>query len=92
MKINVILGLALAAAILFLQYYRVTAEQETAKARNYQQNNELLVKRIRGIYAEKIKLQQQNAELEQAAKEDKSYFDWNADIEHTAVIRQLRGQ
>lgn len=91
MKINLILGCLLLVALTLLQYYRINAKQVTEKAINYQRNNELLLKQIRRVYEDKIKLQQQNAELEKAAKADERQFDWFYNIEHTAVIKQLRG-
>ena len=73
-----------------LQYYRVTAKLEADKAENYQQNNKLLLNKIRRVYAEKIILQQENKKLEEAAKMDNNNFDWDADISHSSVIKCLQ--
>lgn len=39
---------------------------------------------------EKILLSKRNAELEKEATKDKAYFNWNADISNTSVIKRLQ--
>ena len=59
------------------------------KQRNiYLENINLLTHNIKEIHNAKIKLENEIKKLETAASKDD--FDWNKDISHTYVIKQLQ--
>jgi len=82
-----IIGICLIAAICF---YRQEMLSYQKQAEIYHQNTNVLIARVRRIYEEKIKLQQDNQALEQATEQDKGYFNWYTDISRTEVIKRLR--
>ncbi len=90
MKQVILMICLLAIMILTIGYYREKAIKSQKQNEIYQQNNTTLLNKLRRVYDEKIQLEEQNLELEKRAKEDKTFFDWNADISNSAVIRQLR--
>ncbi|MBR2273350.1 MAG: hypothetical protein IJ864_00730 [Alphaproteobacteria bacterium] len=73
-----------------IYYYRTEAHRQSLLLETYKNNTEILLSRLRRIYDEKIKLEQQKYVLEAAAKNDKNMFDWNIDISRTHVIRRLQ--
>lgn len=90
MKHVLLLLALLISSLLWGNHYRQTAADLCEQKETYRQNTELLLTKIRNIYDEKIKLEQQNKALEQEAFKDNGYFDWHADISNTHVIRSLR--
>lgn len=70
-------------------YYREESKHYCDMYNNALANNKFLEKRIEKEHAETLAVSKRNAELEQAAKLDKS-FDWNADISHSIVIKRLQ--
>lgn len=57
---------------------------------DYKNQISFLEKELDERNKEKILLSERNAELRKAAEEDKAYFNWNADISNTAVIKRLQ--
>ena len=53
-------------------------------------NIQLMEKRLEKEHADTLAISERNKELEKAAAKDKAYFDWNADISNSAVIKQLQ--
>ena len=92
MKQGFILLIVFSGLVAGIGYYRQKAASETLKAENYRQNNDLLLKQIRRVYEEKIKLQHENEILENMAKEESAEFDWYRDISNSAVIKRLQGK
>lgn len=77
-------------AVFYGWWYKQEAERKEALYVNSRANNELLISRMREVYNDKVETDRRNAELEKAALEDKAYFDWNADISNSAVIKRLQ--
>lgn len=71
-------------------YYHARAESYCELWKNSEANNNLLIKQRKKDYADKLAISERNKELEKAATKDKAYFDWNADISNTAVIKRLQ--
>jgi len=92
MKFQILVLALLGGSLLWGNYYRQTATSLREQKETYRQTSELLLTKIRNIYDEKIKLEQQNQKLEEEALKDKENFDWNADISDTYVIRSLRSK
>jgi hypothetical protein len=53
-------------------------------------NISFMEKRIEKEHADTLAISQRNKELEEAVKQEKSSFDWNADISNSPVIKQLQ--
>lgn len=77
-------------AVFYGWWYKQEAERKETLYANSRANNELLINRMRKVYNDKMETDRRNAELEKAALEDKAYFDWNADISNSAVIKRLQ--
>lgn len=71
-------------------YFKAEAERERVVLAMYRGNNQVLLQRLKKVYADKMELDRKNAELEQAAAADKTGFDWGFDISNSAVIKRLR--
>lgn len=71
-------------------YYHERAESYCEKWKNSEANNVFLIKQRKKDYEDTLAISERNKELEKAATKDKAYFDWNADISNTAVIKQLQ--
>ena len=72
-------------------WYQEELERVSGLYSTSQANNNLLIKKVKDIYNDKRETERQNALLEQAAeKEDKTHFDWHADIANSSVIKQLQ--
>lgn len=52
-------------------------------------NNQLLIKKIREVYNDKVETDKRIKELQEEAKKDKT-FNWNIDISSSPVIRKLQ--
>ena len=77
-------------AVFAAWWYKQEANRANALYANSRANNELLINRMRKVYDDKLETDRRNAELEKAAAEDKAYFDWNANIANSAVIKRLQ--
>lgn len=53
-------------------------------------NIQLMEKRLEKEHADTLAVSLRNKELEEASTKDKAYFDWNANIANTAVIKRLQ--
>lgn len=72
-------------------YYKNVAEEQERLKKAYKGNNELLIRRIRKVYADKVETDRTNEELRQAIREDKnSSFNWSEDISSTLPILSLK--
>ena len=71
-------------------FYKNKANTYKDKYDAVRANNELLEGKIKKVYDDKLETDKRNAELEATAKEDKSGFDWNADISSSPIVVQLR--
>ncbi len=80
---------ALLAVMALALYYHAEAERARELGAVYQGNNQVLINKIRKVYDDKVALDKRNAELEQAAAEDKA-FDWHYNIAHSPVIKRLQ--
>ncbi|MBP5699043.1 MAG: hypothetical protein J6W96_05910 [Alphaproteobacteria bacterium] len=89
---NKIIIIILSYIMLFcgIRYYRNEVIRQREISKNYQDQTKTLQSKIKDIYYEKIKLEQENSALEEAAATDKVIFDWHKDISHTAVIKRLQ--
>lgn len=56
----------------------------------YSSNNQLLIKKIKEVYNDKMETDRKIQELRDEAKKDKSSFDWNYNIANSPVIRKLQ--
>jgi hypothetical protein len=56
----------------------------------YSSNNQLLIKKIKEVYNDKMETDRKIKELRDEAKKDKSSFDWNYNIANSPVIRKLQ--
>jgi hypothetical protein len=92
MKQGIILLIIFLGLIAGIRYYQMQAEVAAEKADNYQRNNALLLGQLRRVYAEKIRLSEENEILETMAKADEEKFDWYVDISNSAVIKRLQGK
>ena len=89
--LNKILFLACFFCVLAIYYlYNDNLYQKEQKA-IYSSNNQLLIKKIREVYNDKVETDRTNEELRQAIARDKtSSFNWHQDISNTAPIRTLK--
>lgn len=71
-------------------YYHERAESYCEKWKNSEANNVFLIKQRKKDYENTLAISKRNKELEEEAIKDKSYFDWNARIDNTAVIKRLQ--
>ena len=75
----------------FLSYYyykRADSYHELWK--NSEANNDYLIGERKRDHEKTIRIVERNRELEKEAEKDKAYFDWNADIRNTSVIKRLQ--
>lgn len=93
-KIYVLIVLFLACGWGFTYWGKTTLENDFERlATNYEAlmgNKMFLEKELDERNKEKILLSERNAELEKAAKEDKTTFDWNYNIANSPVIKRLQ--
>lgn len=76
---------------LMAYFYKNQAEEQERLKNVYKGNNELLIGRIRKVYADKVEADRANEELRQAIREDKaSSFNWSEDISSTLPILSLK--
>lgn len=85
----IFLALSVVCGIL-AYYYHTKANSYCELWKSTQANNEFLINQRRKDYENTLAISEQNRQLEEAAKVDKSTFDWNYDISHTNVILQLQ--
>ena len=88
-KVFIIVVLLLCAAV---WYYREDGIEARRSMAVYRGNNEVLLERLKKSYADKMETDKRNAELEKAAKEDKSGFDWYYDIGGSPVVKRLQAR
>lgn len=88
-----LLFVAISLAIFFglvAYYYKNQAEEQERVKNVYKGNNELLIRRIRKVYADKVETDRTNEELRQAIRNDKDNdFDWGKDISGSLPLRTL---
>lgn len=53
-------------------------------------NNQLLIKKIKEVYNDKMETDRKIQELRDEAKKDKSSFDWHYNIANSPVIKRLQ--
>lgn len=83
--------LVFSAVLGFLAYYyQKKADSYCELWKNTQANVDYLIKQRKKDYEDTIQISQRNRELEEEAKKDKAYFDWNANISNTSVIKCLQ--
>ncbi|MBO5038603.1 MAG: hypothetical protein J6C85_04020 [Alphaproteobacteria bacterium] len=78
--------MAVSAAV----YYKKSEEMARESSALYKQNNEILYSKLREAYENNVKIEKTRKALERAAREDKTAFDWGADISHSPVILRLQ--
>ena len=71
-------------------YYHERADSYCELLKRNKANVDFLIRERRKDIEKTIQISERNRELEEEAKMDKSYFDWNYDISHTNVILRLR--
>ena len=71
-------------------YYHGKAKSYCELWKNSEANNAYLIRERRKDHAATLAISERNKELEEASTKDKDYFDWNANISNTAVIKQLQ--
>lgn len=72
-------------------FYKNQAEEQERVKNVYKGNIEVLIRRIRKVYADKVETDRANEELRQAIREDKnSSFNWSEDISSTLPILSLK--
>lgn len=78
--------------ILSLIYYKNVADDEKRMKEFYNANNQLLIKKMKEAYDEKMETDKRLREIEERAKEakDNGGFDWNTPLPADGVTRQLR--
>lgn len=91
-KLFVITVLLLCVAIAVAAYYREDSLQVRENLAVYRGNNEVLLRRLKQSYEDKMETDKRNAELEKAATEDKTDFNWYYDISRSPVIKQLQAR
>ena len=84
--------LLLCVAVVVAGYYREDAKQARESLSVYRGNNEVLLGRLKKTYADKVETDKRNSELEKAAAEDKTSFDWGYDISNSLVIKRLQAR
>ena len=75
---------------LLAYYYHARATSYCELWKNSEANNAYLISERRKDHAATLAISERNKELEKAAAKDKAYFDWNANIANTAVIKRLQ--
>lgn len=88
---SISLLLALVAVCVAL-YHREESMYARQAMRTYQGNNEVLIGRLKKVYADKVEVDRRNAALEKAAAEDKTGFDWHYNISRSSVIMRLQAR
>lgn len=88
MKLNIILFGICIFLVHVITLYQNLINQKKVLIQNFQQNQNILTQKIKDIYNDKVKLEQENRELTKAAKNDS--FNWYQDISNTNVIKQLQ--
>lgn len=91
-KLSSVSLLLLIIALCAVWYYRADAIEARKSLAVYQGNNEVLIRRLKKTYADKLETDKRNEELEKAAEEDKSDFDWHYDISRNPVIMRLQAR
>lgn len=71
-------------------YYHTKANSYCELWKNSQANTDFLIEQRRKDYENTLAISERNRQLEEAAKMDKSSFDWNYDISHSPVILRLQ--
>lgn len=91
---NRLLFVAVLMAIFFglcAYYFKNVAEEQERVKNVYKGNNEVLIRRVRKVYADKVETDRTNEELRRAIAEDKdSDFNWSEDISSTLPIISLK--
>lgn len=71
-------------------YYHARATSYCEMWKKSQANNDFLIKQRKKDYENTLAISERNKELEKAAAKDKTFFDWNANISNSAVIKRLQ--
>lgn len=81
-----------AAAFLALSafYYKQSAREAEERCVFYKHNSEILGQKLKEAYENNVKTEKARKALEQAMLEDKTGFDWRADISRSPVILRLQ--
>jgi len=87
--ISIFLGCSVVFGFL-AYYYHARATSYCELWKKSQANINLLIKQRKKDYEDTLAISERNKELEKAAAKDKAYFDWNADIANTAVVKRLQ--
>lgn len=88
-----ITAIFLACSVVFgflAYYYHNRADSYCELWKSSQANVDYLIKQREKDYADTLEISRKAKEIEEAAKMDKSTFDWNYDISHTNVILRLQ--
>lgn len=88
-----LLAIFLACSVVFgflAYYYHERADSYKGLWKNSEANNNLLIKQRKKDHEDTMAISLRNKALEKEAAKDKAYFDWNANISNTAVIKQLQ--
>ena len=76
--------------ILGLIYYKNIADDEKRMKEFYNANNQLLIKKMKEAYDEKMETDKRIKELQEEAEKDRNVFDWYHPIGNTNVIKRLQ--
>lgn len=71
-------------------YYKKNEELARESGALYKQNSEILYSKLKEAYENNVKIEKTRRALERAVHEDKTGFDWGADISHSPVILRLQ--
>lgn len=71
-------------------YYKKSEEMARESGALYKHNSEILYSKLKEAYENNVKIEKTRRALERAAREDKTAFDWGADISHSPVILRLQ--
>ena len=75
---------------LLAYYYYQRADSYCELWKKSQANISVLIKQREKDYADTLQISERNRELEEEATKEKTYFDWNADISNSGVVRRLQ--
>lgn len=91
MKYITVIFLACSVVFGFLAYYyHNRADSYCELWKNSEANNNYLIKQREKDYADTLAISRKAKEIEEAAKLDKSTFDWYYPIADSVVIRRLQ--
>lgn len=91
-NITIFLAIACVFLIFAIRYSQMELKYATEQKNQYKENTNALIQEIKNRNQREMETNIRMQEIERLAKEEtkKGYFDWNANISNSIVVKQLQ--